>query len=152
MQANGIQFNAKDVFYKASDKKLNFSLDIANSYTESAGIISWNKEFTYLREESIIIEESYRLSRNESGIETSLMTCRKPEVKNGIILLPSYKSEDKNVKISYDHKLFDVVVEPFILEDAKLKSSWENGKLYRIVFTMKNKNLSGNINWKIELI
>ena len=56
------------------------------------------------------------------------------------------------MRIKYDAKLFDVEVETHTLKDSKLKSSWEKGELYRIVFTMKNKNLSGKIKWEIDLI
>jgi len=86
-------------------------------------------------------------------IETSLMTCRKPEIReDGSIILPSYRGSDKKMRIKYDKKLFDVMYQTHTLKDKKLLSSWDQGELYRIVFTMKNKNLSGKIKWIIELI
>lgn len=153
MQQNGMEFKATNSKYKATAKKITFSLDISSSYPDGAGISSWHKEFTYTKGKSIVLEEKYQLSKNEKEIESYLMTCRKPELKDdGTIILPSYKSTDKKVRIKYDAKLFDVKLETNVLNDRKLKSSWEKGELYRIVFTMKNRNLSGKIKWEIELI
>lgn len=153
MQQNGMEFKASKLKYKPSAKKTTFSLDISKSYPDSAGISSWHKDITYTKGKSIAIEENYLLSKNELEIESYLMTCRKPELKNdGTIVLPSYKGKDSKVRIKYDDKLFDVAVETTILKDRKLKSSWEKGALYRIVFTMKNRDLSGKIKWEINLI
>jgi hypothetical protein len=128
-------------------------LDISNSYPNSAGISSWYKEFTYIKGKSIVLEENYQLSKNEKEIESYLLACRKPELKeDGSIILPSYKGTDKQVRVKYDAMLFDVKLETHVLKDSKLKSSWEKGELYRIVFTMKNRNLSGKIKWEIDLI
>lgn len=153
MQQNGMEFKATNLKYETTAKKITFSLDISSSYPDSAGINSWHKEFTYTRGKSIVLEENYLLSKNEKEIESYLMTCRKPELKDdGTIILPPYKGTDKKVRIKYDAKLFDVELETNVLKDRKLKSSWEKGELYRIVFTMKNRNLSGKIKWEIELI
>lgn len=153
MQKNGMEFKAKSVLYQATDKKVTYSLDISNSYPTSSGIIKWHKDFTYTRGKSIILEENYLLSENTNAIETSMMTCRKPEIRDdGIIILPSYKGEDRKVRIKYDKKQFNVEFETHPLKDRKLKSSWDNAELYRIKFTMKNKALSGKIKWIIELI
>ena len=116
-------------------------------------IIKWQKDFTYTRGKSIVLEENYLLSENNKAIETAMMTCRKPKIlDDGMILLPSYKGEDRQVSIKYDKKLFNAEIETYPLEDRKLMKSWENGELYRIKFTMKNKALSGKIKWTIELI
>lgn len=153
MQQNGMEFKATNVKYKTTAKKITFSLDISSSYPDSAGIRSWYKNFIYTKGKSIVLEENYLLTKNEKEIQSYLMTCRKPELKeDGTIILPSYKGTDKKVRIKYDTKLFDVELETNVLKDRKLKSSWEKGELYRIVFTMKNKALSGKIKWKIELI
>lgn len=152
MQKNGMEFKAKNVTYQATDKKVTYSLDISSSYPTSSGIIKWHKDFTYTRGKSIVLEENYLLTENTKAIETSMMTCRKPEIRDdGIIILPSYKGEDRKVKIKYDRKLFNVGFETHPLKDRKLKSSWDNAELYRIKFTMKNKALSGKIKWIIEL-
>lgn len=153
MQQNGMEFKATNLKYETTAKKITFSLDISSSYPDSAGISSWHKEFTYKKGKSIVLEEKYILSKNENEIESYLMTCRKPELKDdGTIILPSYKGADKKVRIKYDEKLFDVMLETNVLKDRKLKSSWDKGELYRIVFTMKNRNLSGKIKWEIDLI
>jgi hypothetical protein len=153
MQKNGIEFKAKNVLYKATDKKVSYSLDISSSYPESSGIIKWHKDFIYTRGKSIVLEENYLLSENKKAIETSMMTCRKPEIQvDGTIILPSYKGEDRKVRIKYQKELFNVEFETHSFDDERLMSSWENAVLYRIKFTMKNKDLSGKIKLKIELI
>ncbi len=153
MQKNGITFKAKDVKYQSTNKKVSYSLDISDSYPDSAGIKKWHKEFIYSRGKSIKIEENYTLSENNKAIKISLMTCRKPEILNdGSIILPSYRGKDRKLRIKYDKDLFDVAYETHVLEDRKLLSSWDKGELYQIVFTMKNKNLSGKIRWTINLI
>ena len=63
-----------------------------------------------------------------------------------------YRGSDRKLRINYDKDLFDVEYETHVLEDRKLLSSWDKGELYQIVFTMKNKNLSGKIKWTIKLI
>lgn len=153
MQQNGMEFKATNLKHETTAKKITFSLDISSSYPDSAGISSWHKKFTYTKGKSIVLEENYLLSKNEKEIESYLMTCRKPELNDdGTIILPSYKGTDKKVRIKYDAKLFDVKLETNVLKDRKLKSSWDKGELYRIVFTMKNKNLTGKIKWEIDLI
>ncbi|MEP5593406.1 MAG: heparinase II/III family protein [Flavobacteriaceae bacterium] len=152
-QNNGIAFKATNVEYQATDKKVFYAMDISDSYPKNAGINKWHKEFIFLRGKSIVIKENYHLSKNTEGIETYLMTCRKPEIKEGgSIILPSYRGNDKKVRIKYDEKLFNVAYETHTLEDKRLISSWDKGEIYRIVFTMTNKKLSGSIKWEIELL
>jgi hypothetical protein len=153
MQQNGMEFKAKNVLYEATEKKVTYSLDISDSYPDSSGIIEWHKDFTYTRGKSIVLEEHYLLSENNKAIETSILTCRKPEIQDdGTIILPSYKGEDRKVRIKYQKELFNVEFETHSLKDKSLRSSWEKGELYRIKFTMKNKAISGRIKWIIELI
>lgn len=153
MQNNGIEFKAKNVLYKATDKKITYSLDISSSYPTSSGIIKWQKDFTYTRGKSIVLEENYLLSENTKAIETYMMTCRKPEIQHeGTIILPSYKGKDRKISIKYNKQQFNVEFETIPIKDKKLKSSWDKGELYRIKFTMRNKELSGKIKWIIELI
>lgn len=42
--------------------------------------------------------------------------------------------------ISYQKELFNVEFETHSFDDERLMSSWENAVLYRIKFTMKNKD------------
>ncbi len=152
MQKNGIHYKAKNVKYEMKDKKVRFSLEVSGTYPDQAQVKTWEKEFVINRGKAIHINESYTLLSNIIPIVTYIMVCRKPVVTdNSTIVLPSYTSNDRELKIKYDSKMFDVKVENFPVEDGRLKSSWTKGELYRLVFTMRNQSLSGKFSWEISV-
>jgi hypothetical protein len=153
MQNVGISYKAKNPDYKMDDKKVRFNLDIASAYPDDAEVKSWNKEFVFSRGKSLIIYENFSLIKNETPVITYLMVCRKPVITSqSYILLPSYNKTDRQLKIKYDSKKFDMKVENYPITDRWLKSSWTKGELYRLVFSMKNQALSGKIKWEISVV
>ena len=153
MQKEGLQYKANNVKYEMKDKKVHFTLDVSGAYPEEAYVKTWEKEFVINRGKAIYINESYTLLSNNKSIVTYMMVCRKPVVTdNSTILLPAYNSKDRELKIKYDSKMFDIRVENYPVEDGRLKSSWIKGELYRLVFTMRNQSISGKFGWEISLV
>lgn len=141
VQKNGSVFKAEDVNYKGNQKRITFSLDIANAYPEEAGVKTWKRELLFKREEKgqIELSDSYELSHFHQPHQLHLMCLEKPVLEQvGSIKMTS--ESDSHLSIQYEPDKFDVVIEEIQLEDANLTKVWGD-KIYRIHMTLKSDSL-----------
>jgi hypothetical protein len=136
MQAAGREFQATDVAYRANDRAVEYSLDMARAYPPDAGLDSWKRTFRLDREKNEIeVADSYILKKPARQITQTLMTPCKPEqAAPGRLKLQAPGFRSGPVTILYDARVFTPAVEEVKLEDERLKSSWGE-RLYRILLT-----------------
>ena len=84
-QTAGRAYQATKVAYETNRKSSSMTLDISESYPESAGLVSWQRDLALNRGKRVTIKDTYKLS--EAGeIIQHLMTVYPVEVvKPGLI-------------------------------------------------------------------
>ena len=70
MQSPGRQFKSSDLQYKADDKGVEFSLDVAGAYPPEAAVEQWVRTIDFQRQGSIKVAEQYKLKEvnGEDGL------------------------------------------------------------------------------------
>ncbi|MBM3312571.1 MAG: heparinase, partial [Candidatus Aminicenantes bacterium] len=137
MEKEGREFEARKVVYKADPAKAVFGLDLAGAFPKESGISSWVRTLTFIRGREIVLNERFALSQVRSPLKLSLLSARRPEVKEeGRVVLanPEAVKSAAPLSILYDKRFFKAEIEAIALEDERLKSSW-GPTIYRIVLT-----------------
>jgi hypothetical protein len=147
MQHVGAKYAAKDVSYKANDRRVLFSLDISDTYPVQAGVKTWKRSLVLNRGKNIELSENYKLTRIEEPIQLNFLTTIKSDVSQpGIVSMPV---EGKIVKLKYDKRAFTADIERIEINDSRLGNSWGDA-LFRIVLTSTKRKLNGTYRIKIE--
>ncbi|MBN1483033.1 heparinase [candidate division KSB1 bacterium] len=148
MQKEGHLFRAQDVRYKATNNKALFTLDIAGAYPEDAQIKSWQRQITLHRNKNIKISDSFSLNQVLQPVDFNFLTPLEPRVtKPGEIRLFDGFSK-KSFTLQFNSSL-SPVIEDIDVDDRSMSKSWGN-RLYRIVLSTANDNLSGSYSFSIE--
>jgi hypothetical protein len=134
-QQNGKQYKADDVNYQQEDRLALVSMNIAGAYPDAAGIKSWIRSISLIRDSHpyIEIKDCYQLLHATDDITLILMTPHLPQVEGpGSIVL---QDENHNkVIIRYNGEMLAVSTDKIILEDEVMRDVWGN-QLYRIKLT-----------------
>ena len=147
LQQDGAPFAAKNVRYKANEKQVRFSLDIADAYPKEAQVKSWKRSLALNRGRNVELEEAYTLNKFVEPFSLNFLTPIAADVSRaGVILFPF---DGEMLTLKYDKRAFDARIETIAIEDSRLGRSWGD-ELYRIVLTSKNKDISGDFRIKIE--
>ncbi|WNR43031.1 heparinase II/III family protein [Paenibacillus roseipurpureus] len=145
MQQDGSNFRALYLHYEESDEKTGLMLELAGTYPEEAGIISWTRSCRMVRwpKAMVELEEHYIFSSEaENQFTLNFMTCYEPVivVEGTINLLGNQKTV---LSMNYAGDQFTAEIETIVLEDNKLSNAW--GKcLYRVVLKPITLNRSGS--------
>jgi len=152
MQKDGKDYKAGEIRYASDDKTAVFSLDLAQAYPEEAKVDSWTRTVTLNRGKNVIIHDQYTLEEIKDNLQMTLMSwCESELTEEGKIKLsfPKEAGDLKPVYIHFDKEKFDAEIEAIPLEDERLRSSWGR-RLYRILFTAKDKLLKDKFSLRIE--
>lgn len=76
------------------------------------------------------------------------MTACDIEEQEGSLFL---KRDDVRIQIVYDKKQLSPTIETIKIDDSSLLSSWTNGILYRIRFSIINRNKKANAKYHYVL-
>lgn len=127
MQAAGRQFAARDVNYRASDKAVEFSLDIAGAYPRGTAN-KWERRLKFIRGEQIEIRDAYSLPHAQNKILFSFMTaCEVKTVSAGKLILaggPGPAAGNSGATLEYDSSRLQPVIDEIHTDDARLKPVW----------------------------
>jgi hypothetical protein len=142
MQKDGREYHASDVKFAADEKTVRFSLDIARAYPTEAKVKSWMRTITLDRGRDVVINDRYELGGIVKPVTLSLMTSCVPTVtKEGeVSLRQDVEGRQRTISLLYDASKFLASIEPIVIEDQRLKSSWGE-KIYRIVLTSKARTV-----------
>lgn len=151
MQKNGRKFAAKDVIYQQTDQSAQFSLDIAGTYPEDAGVKSWQRTVRLNRGKGIAVEDDYVLNKVSGEMTLTLMTpCEVSVVSPGKLTLKGDGEKFGSASLLYDAKKFEAVTEAVVLEDRRLSRSWQTEALTRILLKVKSPAKKGQ--WTVNVM
>jgi len=132
-QMNGSEYRADEVEYNLEDKVASLSMNIAGAYPDSAGMKSWVRTISLIRDSSPYIEirDNFLLHQAADEITLILMTARPPQVQeNGNFVM---LADDHNrVEIQYNSELYTGSIETIPLDDEVMRTVWGD-ELYRIM-------------------
>jgi hypothetical protein len=137
-QDAGANFKASHVASRSEKSFSQFSLDIASSYPENAGVISWQRTVRLNRGKSVAISDKFSLKKADS-IAQHIMTCYPAEVIQPGEMIVHYQPEGsapKDFVIKYNPKQLKPMVEKIQLEqeeDKGILQKWGDS-IYRITF------------------
>lgn len=147
MQKDGRQFAAKDVSYKSSASKVEFSLDIASAYPEEAGVTRWKRSIIFNRGKDIQLVENYELKRSTAPTTLSFMTpCEIDTTQAGKIALKI--ADSSSLYIYFDSNKLKPVIENIIFDEGRLKNSWGES-VKRILLVANRPSLKDT--WTIKI-
>lgn len=141
MQQAGKKFRADGVRLTSTRQGTQLSMNIAEAYPKEAGVTQWSRTLTF-NGRQIKLREDYVLKMRKDTTSLSLITPIQPQVKRGIIILGNAQNHE-GLEITFDPKVFKVLIEPKALEDPSLQHSWPEG-LTRIRLIQQSTRLSGS--------
>lgn len=154
MQLPGRRFKASDVSYKSAKTYAQFTLDIAQAYSEDASINHWERTIRLNRGKNVQIRNTINLKKANKLVE-HIMTCYPAEVFKPGELLIHYKTKegkDHDFVINYDPRQLVANVEkvPLVaMEDQGILKKWGD-TIYRINFEVIVPIITDNIAFEIR--
>ncbi|WP_020616193.1 heparinase II/III domain-containing protein [Paenibacillus daejeonensis] len=104
------------------------SLELAQAYAQEAGIRSWRRTCSLIRESSgrsrVVIVEEAEFQAGSNRIELHFMTLLRPEQREGEVILGSFA-------LQFGEKPYKIIIETLPINDRKLAKAWGQ-QLYRI--------------------
>jgi hypothetical protein len=128
-QQPGFSCVAKSVAYEAASETVTFALDIADTYPQEAGLVSWNRTIRLNRDRDIEITDVCRFAESGGEVVLHLMTACDVEIGGDALNLTEADLPDGRVtgsgKISFDNDSFDASIEEISLVDGeRLHQVW----------------------------
>ncbi|MEH6682047.1 MAG: heparinase II/III family protein [Sediminicola sp.] len=148
-QAYGQKYRAEETSFYNSGKKMEFQLDIGNSYSNEAKCTDWHRSYILQRNgNQLIITDRYKLQKYRSpSVEHFIMATEPSIVENGKIKLKDVNG--KKVFMFYPSKKFTCEIEELPLEDPKLLKAWQQNKLFRLILRSTKESLEDTFTFKI---
>lgn len=153
-QPPGAKFKAADVSYKQDKSFAQLSLDIADSYPDSAGIKSWKRSIRLNRGKNVEISDIISLKKADK-ITQHLMTCYPAEILKPGELVIHYKPKDapeRDFTIKYNAKQLRPEVEKvrlITMEDKGIIEKWGDS-IYRINFDVVSPKMNDRFKFVIR--
>jgi hypothetical protein len=152
-QQPGSNFKASDVTYKSGKAFAQFSLDIAPSYPEEAGVNRWQRTVRLNRGKSVEVSDVISLKK-AGELTQHLMTCYPAEVQKPGELIIHYapkegQAQDFVVRYNPDQMQAEVEkVKLEAMEDGGIRTKWGD-TIYRINFKVISPKTEDKINFQI---
>ena len=152
-QQPGFVFAAKSVAYEATDDAVTFALDIADAYSQEAGLVSWNRTIRLNRKRDVEIVDVCTFAESGGEVVLHLMTACGVEIGEGVLNLTEAELADGRVtgsgKIAFDAESFKASVEDISLVDGeRLHRVW-GPRVVRI--SLKATGLSSEESWSMRI-
>ncbi|WP_339924980.1 heparinase II/III family protein [uncultured Cyclobacterium sp.] len=146
-QKAGENFKATGSSYRLKNNEVHFQTAISAAYPKEAAVKSWERSFTFRRENGLIIKDHFELDKNDNTTTFHFMSALPVALKSSGLL--EIRGETFSVFTRFDHRKLDATVETITMEDPKLISN-HGEELYRIVFKWKEDKLKGDIEFSIS--
>lgn len=134
-QGAGASFKATDVRYSADRSGVRLDMDIAKAYDTSAGIESWVRHLKTDERLGIEISDAFRMRYARNHVVQTFMTVCETDISRPGKMVFTLSGGGR-VYLDYD-KRWKVVRQRVELkepEDEKIRTSWHNKTLWRILF------------------
>lgn len=131
-QLAGRQHRADQVIYTQEDSVASITMNIENAYPDSAGITSWKRSISLIRDSNptIEIKDNFQLERMTGDISLILMTPHAPQFE-GIGIIALQDINHNKLMIRYDGEMFAASTDLIVLDDEVMSEVWGD-QLYRI--------------------
>jgi hypothetical protein len=147
MQHAGREYAAKKVHFEKKKNTVSFSLDLQSAYPGDADIKYWRRSMVLNRKMQYIdISDQFELKSKKGETFFTFMTpCPVIQQKDRLLL----KRDSTDIQLLYDPKQLRAEVEEIKVEDAQLKSVW-NDRLFRIKLQVSDFSLKQSITIRIK--
>jgi hypothetical protein len=146
-QYAGRTAKASHVSYHADDRHAEMNLDLASAYPRDAGLRSWWRTVTLIRDERVEILDRYDLAHQPGSLEWSFVTaCRPVQRPDGVDLLAPDGSQ--RGRLTFASEVLASQVEEVALDDGRLRKSWPNG-LWRIRLRALHPRTTGTVLFRL---
>jgi Heparinase II/III-like protein len=136
-QKNGSNYKASDFKHDVNGATETLSMDIGKSYPKEAMVKSWKRTIDFDRKKHrISLKEDFALLKHITQPELNFISAKKPELNSGKL------SWTDGVFMSFDPKVFTVVIEEKKLDDERLINIW-GSSIYRIKLISITNQLIG---------
>jgi hypothetical protein len=142
-QHDGKTFTSTNVVNTNNKEEDKLTMDIAGTYPKEAGIISWKRTNSLVKDKEIIqITDEYILDKKPISIQQTFMTNTIVDVsKKGEVV---FKGENDKLVLEYDAALFTVSTETPPLDEPEYAPFKKEAKLIkRVLFTAKDPKAKG---------
>lgn len=147
-QKDGRKFAARDVYYKANDKTVNFSLEMAAAYPEAAKVNSWKRSLLFTRGKQLEVNDQYDLKEYIAPSSVQLMTTADvAEIQPGKLKLTLRSG--KSYTVQYNTASCKADVEPIEITDPVLIRNWGD-KVTRIKLISKSNSRKSVIKYCVK--
>ncbi|SDX07019.1 heparinase II/III family protein [Paenibacillus sp. CF384] len=142
-QRNGSIYRAVDVDCKLDDNAASLAMDIGGAYPESAGIKSWIRTISLIRDSTSYVEikDEFLLQQVTEDITWVLLSPHLPRREGEGSFILQDESHNK-VSIQYNSTKLAGSVETITLEDPIMRGAWGE-YLYRIRLELRSPNDQG---------
>ena len=148
MQQEGQSYKASSFMMRDLKTGSKIELDIAKAYPENAGVKSWKRSFSVVKNK-ILLRESYQLVKYQDTTKSHFLTVCKPHiVKPGLIVFHN-KTGIRVLQLKYDPSGISTRIDYKKMEDPKMVSSWGAG-LYRVSFLLNDRSLNKVIDFEFS--
>lgn len=151
MQKDGEEYGAKNVSYQLYDNACYIEMDIADAYPAEAGLLSYKRHAALLKEQEIVIRDTFLFRGGINSVIMSLMTYEKPVIdQNAFDNICSAKVDEAlTLRIGSAGTLRIQGcrlsrIETIPITDARLKTAWDH-ELYRILLDVTGTELEMHI-------
>lgn len=128
MQADGREFAARDVVYRATDAEASLSLDLVRAYPAAAAIVSWHRTIELQRGRAVVITDNCELSEARTPTVFNFITTRPLDLGTpGLVrfgAFPSADSPSRGASLAYDATALSAAVDRVEVTDAQLRGAW----------------------------
>lgn len=134
-QQAGRRYTASQVEYSSKADYVRFAMNIAQAYSQAAGIIIWKRSYLLNRADSYFeITDEFKLRAPETVAVVFISSEEMQKTKSGQIILAR---KHNSVKLSYDSNVFTFQSEKIDICDQRLSPVW--GKtIYRNLLLTKH--------------
>lgn len=146
-QAPGSNMRSKDVRFADNGSKMEFSMDIADAYPDSAACKSWVRKYGFNRKNgSLIVSDAYSLKEVKGNISSRFLTIGAVNISRpGVAVITS---KGKTLEVVYNASVFDLSLESVAITDPSLAKSWKND-LTVLNFRVKQPKLIDELEIKL---
>lgn len=146
-QSYGKQYAAKNVKADIKNRKVTFTLDIADAYPDEAQVSSWTRNIEFIRNRQIRVTESYNLKKYEQPTTLMFVSQLKPLLEEGVV---KYQVGENTYGIYFNTEELKPSVEEVTLDDKKFVNMW--GQIYRLKLEISSRQQNGKVSYTIKKI
>jgi hypothetical protein len=148
-QADGRQFEAKNVKYNTTPTQTKLQMDIAAAYPAESGIKQWIRTVTVEKKSNkLFVKDSYLSDSPLKQLTQTFMTICSTDIQQpGKIL---FDVDGEKVLMEYDTNKWEVKKEEALTHSAdekQLEENWKHLPIWRLLFTCKEHAAKGTFTY-----